>query len=44
MPFSLRGMQCLRTGNDKIAAIVNQLCKSLVIALTKTRETLYIWF
>ena len=34
MPFSY--VECLRTGNDQIAAIVNQLCVYLVIAITRT--------
>jgi len=37
-------VECLRMGNDKIAAIVNQLCEFLVIAPTRTKETLYTWF
>jgi hypothetical protein len=33
-------VECLRTGNDKIAAIVNRLCTFLEIALSKTQGTL----
>jgi hypothetical protein len=33
-------VECLRTSNDTIAAIVNRLCKFLVIALSRTQDTL----
>jgi hypothetical protein len=32
-------VDCLRAGNDKVAAIVNRLCKFLVIALSRTQDT-----